>query len=244
MDAENRLTRRPFVCVLAATLLAGHAGSASAQAKQDALKPRAAKETLQKNVKVSGRVKVGVMVPSESSVEWPAELTVFLPGGSEVAEKELCLTVSAIDGQYTYRGEYVLGTGLSGPTRVLIETDQEQLPRSYPAWQLAAFAEIKDSCNERGPGYAVVSSWQEAPASRDVIVLLNSNRSDMFLVLSDKEGNSQRRWCEEIKGTHRTVFDTMCLVKADDKLSLERASVHGRKHGNKLRPQKLMIKGW
>jgi hypothetical protein len=172
-------------------------------------------EHLNPDVKVSGRILVGVLAARENAASPSSEPLLLLPERGVGGVQSICLQTVSRDGRYYSEG-ILPGAALAGArglVRVRFKTQHGVLLKGLRRDELAILAAAGDcGANIDAIPRVFVVDRAEAPASSasKILVLLNSERLDTEAVYAGADGREIRTRCIPIEDGRRTAFDTVC----------------------------------
>ncbi len=187
-------------------------------------------EHFSSNVPVSGNILVGAMYSSDiTSNQFLLDTVPDLDN--------FCFKVSSIDGTYVSENDYELQGNIeqNSPSVALkYPTRFEEIIASFAQNHLAPLA-TTGSCNEQKNKHVLLSSRAKPDANANIIFMISSGRSEVFMQLKSTDGKRIKAKCKRLEEGKRTSYDTICAVPAQS-LTTENYSVQivRRKNGRNL----------
>jgi hypothetical protein len=167
-------------------------------------------EKYNSNVPVSGRVIAGVMFRSAKDPD--NELSIFL---APLKSDLICFKVQSKDGTYYSANEYkVPESGISGSIFPEYPTKYKKLLNEFDDTELALLA-FSGNCDSKQIDTILISARSQTGIQEDVVMLVNSGRSDVFLITAQESGKRKTTKCKRIIEGKRTAYDTQCLIEVD-----------------------------
>ncbi|WP_076011058.1 hypothetical protein [Alteromonas abrolhosensis] len=166
-------------------------------------------EHFSSNVPVSGNILVGAMYSSAL-----ASTGFLLNTSHEVSH--FCFKVSSIDGAYVSENDYELQADIEPSSQTVsleYPTKFEDILSSFNQNQLAPLA-TTGSCEDQRYQHVLLSSRAEPQSGSDVLFMISSGRSEVFMQLKSNDGTRVKATCARIEDGKRTSFDTICSVPA------------------------------
>lgn len=187
-------------------------------------------EHFSSNVPVSGNILVGAMYSASKISN-----RFLLDTAPDVSH--FCFKVSSIDGTYISENDYGLRNNSEENSQsVALEypTKFEDIISSFDQSQLAPLA-TTGSCNDQRYQHVLLSSRAVPDNDSDVLFMISSGRSEVFMQLKSSDGQRVKANCTRIEEGRRTSYDTICSVPARS-LTTDSYSAHivRRKNGRSL----------
>lgn len=194
------------------------------------------KEKYSSNVPVSGRVISGIMTRSNKSNH---QFFIDLPA---LEKDTICFRVQSKDGTYFASNEYkITDKSFAGKISPEYPTQYQDILEGFDASELALLAFV-GSCSEKKLNNVLVSSRSSETSSDDVVILVSSGRSDVFLSTLADNGKRKSLKCKRLIKGKRTAYDTECSVKVKDLvLGTNELSIIRRKGGRMLPSVKFNV---
>ena len=170
-------------------------------------------EKYNSNVPVSGRVIAGIMF--RSAIDHHNELSIFLaPTESDL----ICFKVQSKDGTYYSSNEYKIPkSGISGSISPEYPTKYNKLLNEFDETELALLA-FSGSCDSKQIDTILISARTQTDIQDDVVILVSSGRSDVFLITEQESGKKNTTKCKRIIEGKRTAYDTQCVIEVNSLL--------------------------
>ncbi len=160
-------------------------------------------------VPVSGNVLVGAVYSSTSTNN-----KFFLDTTNGISD--FCFKVSSINGTYISENDYKLIESTPDKSnRVYIEypTKFEKIITAFNINQLAPLA-TTGSCDDQRYQHVLLSSRAVNVDDSQVLFMISSGRSEVFMQLKSATGKQIKAKCERLEEGKRTSYDTICEVPA------------------------------
>jgi len=187
-------------------------------------------EHFSSNIPVSGHILVGAMYSSSITSS-----RFLLDTTPDVGH--FCFKVSSIDGTYLSENDYGLQEdGNSDARTVTLEypTKFEYILSDFDQKQLAPLA-TTGSCDDQRYQHVLLSSRAEPQNNSDVLFMISSGRSEVFMQLKSNDGDRIKASCSRIEDGKRTSYDTICSVPAPSLIAENyNVQIVRRKNGRSL----------
>ena len=197
-------------------------------------------EVYDKNVKVSGEVRSGVMFEGHgtSKVTLPPQFLYLNIGKNGF--KTICGKLISVNGQYEATFST---TGLShsnGIVQLKLDSKFDKLINEYPHTDLSVLTyEGFKSCKK--VGRIIPASWSNDTA-QELIVYLNSGQFNTNLLIYSKTRKKPAVIpCRKIDGDGKIAYDTACTIKLENNLDLSKTKIKRSNGDNYAKLIKLPI---
>ncbi|MEM7247532.1 MAG: hypothetical protein AAF533_19505 [Acidobacteriota bacterium] len=219
--------------LLLTSLLTSTSFVAAARAAET-LSPTAFHEQVDALERVSGAHLLGASFVGPGDRVSPESLHVFLPWA---VRGKLELRVASVDARYVGSAEYVLMRPTKGWVRLDYPTRHASRLRGHRPERLAVRAEL------RGRPGVLLTRWGSAVPTREVVLFVNSERSETHAIAQDAAGRPTKKACRRIESGTTIKFDTVCSIPlaslpSDGQVHLQ------RRRGNSRLPQLVVRLGW
>ena len=193
-------------------------------------------EKYNSDVSVSGRVISGIMTRSNAA---GSQFFIDLP---TLEKGTICFRVQSKDGTYFASNEYEISDKTyAGKISPEYPTQFKSILENFKTSELALLAFV-GSCSEKKLKNVLISSRSSETHLEDVVVLVSSGRSDVFLSTLADNGKRKSLKCNRLIKGKRTAYDTECSVKIKDLLlGTNELSIIRRKSGRMLPSVKFNV---
>jgi len=207
-----------------------HAGNTS----QLQLADNSFNENFNSNVPVSGRVIAGLMLEKKGD----GDFFINLPA---IETDSVCFRVQSKDGTYRSINQYKVDSkSAKGVISPVYPTKYNDTLNSFSSEELAILA-FEGKCSDKKLKNVLVSS-RGNEEQKQIVIMVSSGRSDVFLSTHKKKGRKNTLKCNRIEQGKRTAYDTICKVGLDSLIAgVNEISVLRRKSGRMLPPVKFNV---
>ncbi len=187
-------------------------------------------EHFSSNVPVSGNILVGAMYASAASSN-----NFYLDTTPDVSH--FCFKVASIDGTYVSENDYTVTDEIENDASTSVleyPTKFQTILEGFDTEQLAPLA-TTGTCSDQRYQHVLLSSRSENMESTDVLFMVSSGRSEVFMQLKSSQGDRIKARCNRVEEGKRTSYDTICKVSATELSDdVYNAQIARRKNGRSL----------
>jgi hypothetical protein len=150
---------------------------------------------------------------------------------------DFCFKVSSIDGTYVSENDYRVRENDEPYSKAVVleyPTNFKEIISHFEQIELAPLA-TTGSCDDQRYQHVLLSSRAEPDKSSDVLFMVSSGRSEVFMLLKSSDGKRIKANCDRIEKGKRTSYDTICSVPTSSLVSENyNVQIVRRKNGRSL----------